>query len=229
MHEIQSDILNKLMFSKKARYRDLKTKDVEGNLFSYHLQTLLKNEYILLKNSYYYLTTKGAQHVDRMSAETLKPRAQPKIATLLVLKSKGKYLLYKRGRMPFINHIGFPYGKIHLEERVSESANRELFEKTGLTAKLKHRGDVYITVHNETELVSHTLFHIFSGSKIQGQLSPSSQFGECFWGNIDKTAKTADDTVDMLIPGVIQIDRLLRENKSKFFFGEFFLNCSEEM
>lgn len=222
MHEIQIHILKKLIFSKKAKYCELKPQTTEGNLFSYHLQSLTKKGYIKLTSSYYQLTAKGKQYADRISAETIHPRIQPKIVTLLVLKQKNKYLLYKRKRMPFIDHVGFPYGKIHLEERVQEAAQRELLEKTGLKAVLKHKGDVYITVHDETELISHMLCHVFVGSKITGELSKHNPAGECFWSRVEDQPKAK------LIPGVLQIEKALVKNKSKFFFEEYFLNTSEE-
>ncbi len=223
MHDIQSHILKKLMLSKKAKYSELKLPSIEGNLFSYHLQSLLKNEYIISKNKFYYLTSAGKQYVDRISVETFRIRIQPKIVTLIVLKDKNKYLLYKRRRMPFMDHIGFPYGKIHLEERIHEAAQRELFEKAGLKADLKHRGDVYITVHDETELVSHMLCHIFSGTHFTGELDGKHPTGECFWAKIGEFPKTK------LIPGVLQVEKLLKKNGNKFFFDEYFLNCSEEV
>ncbi len=213
MHELQKHILKTLMVSTKAKYSKLKPPGIEGNLFSYHLKILVEQGLIELKTGHYYLTAKGKQHVDRISFTTLHTRVQPKIVTLIVLKEKNKYLLYERKRMPFIDHVGFPYGKIHLEERILEAADRELLEKTGLRANLKHRGDVYLTVHDETELISHMLCHVFSGSKITGDLK-----GECFWSPIESIPKSK------LIPGVAQIEKLLKENKSNFFFAEYFLN-----
>ncbi len=216
MHELQKHILKTLMFSKKAKYSTLKPKEVEGNLFSYHLKNLVKENYIELIDTFYFLSPKGRQYVDTLSSETLHPRTQPKIVSIIVLKQGDTFLLYKRSKMPFINHIGFPYGKIHLEERVQDAAQRELYEKTGFTAELKHRGDVYLTIHDETELVSHMLCHVFTGTEPTGELK-----GECFWSSIEEIPKTS------LIPGVSQIVKLLEKNKTKFFFAEYFLNSSE--
>jgi ADP-ribose pyrophosphatase YjhB (NUDIX family) len=215
MHEIQKYILHKLMFAKDARYSELKPEDVEGNLFSYHMNILKKEGQIETHAGKYRLTAGGKRHAIRLSSSTLVPRIQPTIVTMVVLKHKGKYLLHKRTRLPFIGKIGFPYGKIHLEERVKEAAERELLEKAGLKADLKHCGDVYLTIHNETELVSHMLCHVFSGSKIEGE--PQER---CFWGMIGDYSNTD------LIPGTLQIEKMLKKEKG-FFFGEWFLNCGE--
>jgi len=223
MHDIQKDILNKLMLSKKAKYSELKPTIIEGNLFSYHLQNLTKENFIELKTGKYNLTAKGKQYVDRISSKTFNTRIQPKIVTLLVLKDKGKFLLYKRKKMPFIDCVGFPYGKIHMEEHVQDSANRELLEKTGLQATLKHRGIVSLTVHDETELITQMLCHIFTGTKIIGSLKDDPSLNECFFAKIEDFPKSN------LIPGVLQIEKLLKNSVGKFFFAEYFLNSTEEI
>lgn len=253
MHEIQKHILKKLSLAKKCKYSELKPAGTESNKFAYHLQALISAGLIAIirggalkesKDSGYGLTPKGKHFVDTISFETFKPRIQPKIVTLLVLEQKNPnkkdepmYLMYKRRKSPFINHIGFPYGKIHLEERIYEAAERELKEKTGLNAKLVHKGDVYLTVHDETELVSHMLCHIFAASNPSGILKTGDPTGECFW------AKLSDIPRRQLIPGVLQIEKLLRGGKGKAagksasknsnggnerFFAEYFLNTTDE-
>lgn len=236
MHDIQKHILKKLSLAKKCKYSELKPAGVESNKFAYHLQSLISGGLVAAKTADkdggYALTPKGKHYVDTISFESFKPRIQPKIVTLLVLENKGSYLLYKRRKSPFINHIGFPYGKIHLEERIYEAAERELKEKTGLSAKLMHKGDVYLTVHDETELVSHMLCHVFVGSNPSGVLKAGDPTGECFW------SKISDIPPRQLIPGVLQIEKLFKANKGKSsgkggangarFFAEYFLNTTDE-
>jgi ADP-ribose pyrophosphatase YjhB (NUDIX family) len=222
MHEIQKQILKKLSESKKARYSELKRKDLEGNIFSYHLKTLMKQGYVIHKDTLYSLTSKAKQLVDRLSYDTLTERMQPKIITTLILEKDGKYLLYKRKKEPFIDHVCFPYGKIHLEERLGDAAIRELAEKTGLHAKLKYRGHIYLTVHDETELVSSMVCNIFTGSHITGNLKTHTKVGECFWGELKDIPKSK------ILPGVLHIVKLLKENKNQIFFAEYFLNTTSE-
>jgi ADP-ribose pyrophosphatase YjhB (NUDIX family) len=239
MHDIQKHALKKLSLSKACTYSELKPKGIESNAFAYHLRSLIAEGLVAHKTSKaknsapYSLTAKGKQYVDTVSFESFKPRIQPKIVTLLVIEKKDSkarggisYVMYKRNRSPFINHIGFPYGKIHLEERLYEAAERELQEKTGLSAKLSHKGDVYITVHDETELVSHMLCHVFVGSNPTGILKTDDTTGQCFWAHMENIP------VKQLIPGVQQILKLLNESKKKNekgrFFAEYFLNTSDD-
>ena len=223
MHEIQKQIIKKLSETKNARYSELKRKDLEGNVFSYHLKVLIKEGYVVHKDTTYSLTPKGKHLVDMVSLDTLKnERIQPKIVTTIILEKDGKYLLYRRKKEPFLDHVCFPYGKIHLEERLSEAATRELEEKTGLQAKLKYRGHVYLTIHDEMDLVSNMLCHIFSGTQIKGELKTNILGGQCFWGKLE------DITKNKILPGAPQMAKLLEENKSGIFFDEFFLNTTDE-
>jgi len=221
MHEIQKHIFKKLSLVKSARYAGLKPKTVDGNLFVYHLKKLIKEKYIVSENESYRLTPKGKNLVDRVSFEIFQERIQPKIVTLLVIENKGNYLLYRRKRSPFIGSIGFPYGKIHLEEHIAEAAERELKEKTGLSANLRHRGEVYLAVYDEAELITHMLCHIFTGKNPSGELKTDSPMGDVFWGKIE------DMTSNKLIPGVKQIAKLLKKNRGQFF-AEYFINANEE-
>jgi ADP-ribose pyrophosphatase YjhB (NUDIX family)/predicted transcriptional regulator len=223
MHEIQKEILRKLSETKKARYSDLKRKDVEGNIFTYHLKGLIKEEYIIQKDRGYILTSKGKHLVDRVSTQNFNERIQPKIVTVVILKKGNKYLLYKRNKQPFFGHTGFPYGKVHLEERMQDAASRELTEKSGLQAKLKYRGHVYFTIHDEAELVSSMICYVFTGSQIKGEILKEFPSGECYWGSMDDIPK------NKLLPGVIQMERLVKKHTTGIFFEEYFLNTTDEM
>lgn len=223
MHEIQKDILQKLSFAKKARYSDLKRKDIDGNLFVYHLNSLKKQGYVGIKDKVYILTPSGRHFISRMSFENFKERIQPKIVTSIIIEQKGKYLLYRQKRAPFIDYISFPYGKIHLDEHLEDAAVRELKEKSGLNAKLKHKGDVYITVHDEAELVTQTLHHIFSGSNVTGDIRKDYPGGECFWGSFE------DIDSKKILPGTKQMLKLVSENKANHFFAQYFLNTTDEV
>lgn len=223
MHPIQRDILKVLSLNKEAKYSTLKGNKLEGNTFSYHLKSLLKDGYIKKKDIIYSLTPKGKLFVDKRSSKGFIERIQPKIITAIVLKNGNKYLLYKRKKEPFFNHIGLPHGKIHLEEKIKDAALRELEEKTGLKAKLRYRGHIYVTVHDETELVSSMLCHIFSGTQIEGDLHKEFSSGECFWSSIDEFKNNE------LLPGTKQILKLTKDNPNSIFFEEYFLNITDEV
>src|SRR5437899_3164953 len=118
MHRLQQHILYQLMRHHDRRYANLKPEDVEGNLFMYHLRQLISKDWVAKReDGHYELTAAGHRHVDGLSFNTLTPRAQPRIVTLLVCRNKaGEYLFLRRKRQPLLGMVGFPYGKIHLGE-----------------------------------------------------------------------------------------------------------------
>ncbi len=143
MHLYKSYILKKMLLGNVLRYRDLRPTNAEGNLFVHHLKNLIKKGFIEKTIGGYKLTAIGLRYVDKISLSRFKQRFQPKIVTIIIGKnSKKEYLLYVNKRQPFYGLIGFPYGKIHFGETLIEAANRELKEKSGFSASLKHKGDI---------------------------------------------------------------------------------------
>lgn len=162
-HHIQKHIIDVLMYAETARFRDLRLPRVDTNLFTYHLNVLLKRGMLEKVSGGYCLSKKGMAYVDRVSAPKKTIRTQPKIVTmLLVQNSNGDVLLQKRTKQPYINTWTLPYGKLHIEdESVEAAAGREAFEKLGLQRQpLKHIGDCYIRVKAGDEVVSSTMVHV---------------------------------------------------------------------
>lgn len=217
VHKIEKEILSRLTFHNGLKYSRLKPLDVESNHFMYYLKWLITKGYVTkTDNRLYDLTGKGRLYVDRLSLKTWELRVQPKIVTLSVCRNRHReYLFYRRNRQPFLNMIGFPYGKVHLGENIAESARREFREKTGMDTKFTHRGDVYIVVHEDGELITHLLCHVFMASTPSGKLNQKSSIGECFWQRFQ------DIPPDEFIPGVKEIHKLLIQNKNRPFWAEF--------
>lgn len=150
-HHIERNILAYLMTHEYARFRDLRPQGVETNLFSYHLKLLQKGDYVTKTDQGYTLSRRGLVYVDRVNAEKMRVRTQPKIITMLLVQDGyGKVLLQRRTKQPYINTWTLPYGKLHIDDlSVPEAARRESREKLGYDPhKLRHVGDCYITVIN---------------------------------------------------------------------------------
>lgn len=222
MHYIEKIIISRLIKTNSLTYSALKPKNLESNHFVYYLNKLIKEKVIEKKNNKYTLAIQGLHLADRLSFKEFNPRIQPKIVTLIACKNKkGEYLLYRRKLQPFLTKIGFPYGKIHLKETIKEAAQRELHEKTSLTATLTYGGDAYIQIYEKENLISHILFHVFKAKNPKGTLKANSSIGYCFWKKIGK--KDIDDKT--LIPGFKEIFTLLK--KKRTFFAEFVISSTE--
>jgi 8-oxo-dGTP pyrophosphatase MutT (NUDIX family) len=216
MHRLQQHILQQLIMNQQLRYADIKPREVEGNLFMYHLRQLMKDGLVeKTATGRYQLTARGKLYSDRLSLKSLTPRVQPRIVTLMAVEgSDGRWLWYRRKRQPLIHRIGFPYGKIHIGESVQQAAARELKEKTGLEAELQHRGDGYATTYEGSEPVSEILFHLFYGSNPRGQLLERSTIGEPFW------AHPEDLEADSVMSNALDLLQLTQSYDGKRFFAE---------
>jgi len=163
-HHIQKHIIDVLMYQKVARFRDLRPERVDTNLFTYHLNSLVKQGMVQKESGGYTLSPLGLSYVDRVSAEERGVRTQPKIITMLVVQnSDGDILLQKRTKQPYIDTWTLPYGKIHIDDASAmAAAKREAAEKLALdTEALEHAGDCYIRVYSGEAPLSTTLAHVF--------------------------------------------------------------------
>ncbi|MDO8639141.1 MAG: NUDIX domain-containing protein [Candidatus Daviesbacteria bacterium] len=220
MHPLRKQILYQLIINSCLPFSKLKPQGIESNLFIYHLKLLISEGLVIKRvDGKYELTAEGIDLADRLSLENFKVRIQPKIITLIVCQNKsGEFLLYKRGKQPLLGYVGFPYGKIHLGEKITQAAERELKEKTGLFAKLNHRGNAYLTTYQNDQVLTQVFCHIFEGENPVGKLETKTEIGECFWGKIEDFKE-----VDF-IPGFLDIYNLIKKPNKNLFFAEFAYN-----
>jgi len=173
-HHIQKHIIDVLMYVEVARFRDLRPDRTDTNLFTYHLNALVKSGMVAKVSGGYSLSTIGLSYVDRVSTEKKTIRSQPKIITMLLIQnSEGDVLLQKRSKQPYINAWTLPYGKLHIDDpSVIVAAKREAKEKLGLDdQEMRHAGDCYIRVKTGDEILSTTLAHVFRFNRDDIELS----------------------------------------------------------
>src|SRR5690349_20939646 len=93
---IQEHVLRKLVRHKDQRYSELRPRDVEGNLFMYHLKGLLRDGYIEKSERAYRLSRKGMQYVAHLSLATGKHRKQPQVLNCIVAQNEAAEYLFVR-------------------------------------------------------------------------------------------------------------------------------------
>lgn len=153
-----------LLYQKVARFSQLRPPRTDTNLFSYHLKLLQKNRFVVKSELGYTLSPLGLSYVDRVNADKLFVRRQPKIITMLLVQDGyGNILLQKRTKQPYIDTWTLPYGKVHIDDNsVLDGAVREVNEKLGLEEVApRHVGDAYIRVRADDMIVSSTLAHVY--------------------------------------------------------------------
>lgn len=195
---IQNHILLELTRHATRRYSELKPRDIEGNLFMYHLKGLLSSGMVEKKDAAYRLTAKGMQTAGYISLQTGKLRTQPKILTMTVCRNDaGEYLFVRWHRQPNIGLVSFPHGMMHVGERLQDMAALELAEKAGLEADLVFKGDIYIRGMRGETLDRHMVVHVFGASAVRAGRENEIRPDVCepFWAKPDSL------TPDMFVPG----------------------------
>lgn len=165
MHNIQYDILSRLMHARYLRFSEMRAERVDSNLFQYHLKKLLDDGYVVKTDAGYTLGARGLSYADRHSSQLKAERVQPKIVVAIVLRDdKGRVLLLQKPRQPFIDTMHLPAGKIHEGEALQGAAARELLEKTGLAkVELTYRGTVHVTIRQHETIISEYFCLLQSG------------------------------------------------------------------
>ncbi len=215
MHSwIQNQILDKLIRSKTVRYKDLRPLDVEGNLFMYHLKGLITEKLVEKSEGGYQLSARGLEYVRTVSLDTGKVRTQPQILNAVVaIDDQGRYLMYRWNRQPNLGKVSLPHGMMHVGEKLLNSAERELSEKTGLAGDCEYAGSIYVLSN-----VDHRLVNVFRVKNIQGEIGPA-----CFW------ATPSEINPDELVDGFYEIVRSIENHDpNKVFIDEITIGREEE-
>ncbi len=187
LHEIQLQILNKLLFSQSLPYSKLKPDvEMENNKFSFHLNELVDSDLVSKDESGYRLTTKGKEYANQMDTGTVTIMKQAKISAW-VCPTQGEgadkqYLIYTRLKQPFYGAQGFMSGKVQYGEFASEAAEREMMEETGLKGEptlvgIRH----YVVIDKLTgKVVEDKFMYMFIAHNPTGELQQSSE-GKYEW------------------------------------------------
>lgn len=215
-HRIQREILVRLASSQGLRFSELKPQGLESNIFMYHLTALRKLGLLEKSATTYQLTSAGLTYVDQLSFSTLRPRLQPKVICVVVVRNaRGEIVMLQRQTQPFIGHLMLPSGKLHFGESLAAHANRELQEKTGLQTSLQQRGVAHITTTLDGIVVTQALAHIWSGVvEDDAMVTCSDPRFTCTW-----VSETNAPTHKLWV-GTAEIIAML-DQKQELFIAEF--------
>lgn len=204
---IQYHVLIELTRHPLRRYSQLRPRDVEGNLFMYHLKGLIGEGLVEKTDGQYCLTIKGLQVVGTLSLKTGRMRKQPKILNAIICRNEaGEYLFTRWNRQPNVGLVSFPHGMMHYGEPVINMAEHELAEKAGLKADLAYKGDVYVRGMLAGVLDRHMLVHLFEAIHYESADEAIEAVSEHYWASLDSQRP------EEFVPGFYEIARLV-ENK----------------
>jgi ADP-ribose pyrophosphatase YjhB (NUDIX family) len=225
MHSwIQNHILLELTLHQTRRYSELRPRDVEGNLFMYHLKGLVQEGLVVKENQAYTLSDRGLRFIGTYSLKIGRTRQQPKILTAVVAKNENdEYLFTKWGRQPNIGQISFPHGMMHYGEGVENMAAHELAEKAGLEATFNYIGDIYVRGMQKDIVDRHMLVHIFRATNVQDGTKELMQpeIHESFWAKLEDLDRTK------FVPGFFEIATIVQDHENVPLFEDIVVDVTD--
>lgn len=200
IHHIRRTVLDKLATAESLRYGELKPKDLDGNVFTYHLKGLIVDD-LIEKNEAgdYLLTAAGRDYIVHRYED---PALSAHSIFLIVLKRQSEYLLRRRKVQPLLGYTGFIHGEPEAGVGIIETATKRLKDKTGLKdVSLVVAGSALITQHRDDELQSYSHAVILYGETIQEITIEEDATGHNLWSSLDSAEKlipSCDDIVAMI-------------------------------
>lgn len=199
---VKKEILTNLLKSNGLKYSEAMPKDVENDLYNYHLQHLIKQNLVEKIENKYFLTDIGKKYVE--VGNPINPLGNItelfRVNTLLILikEENGKAFVLNqvRKRHPFYGDKGIIGGAVKHGELLEDAYTRILYKETGLTAIFKTIGIIRkIRMLDNGDLFSDIFYQIgFSNNPI-GNLIESNEFGNNYWVDIDTAIKNEQTSV----------------------------------
>ncbi len=223
---IQDHILSKLKNAKSLRYSELQPDKVPNDLFNYHLQFLVKKDFVIKSNEGYSLSDKGIKYVaDPFPAATaITSLFKINVITILSRITDGKIEILNqiRASNPSFGKVGVMGGVVQKGELIEPAARRKLEQETGLQADFRLVGCERRILYKDGEIFSDVMFPIAYADEYTGELLEDTVFGHNTWVGIDEAIKNESADYDS-IPSIKKALGAVKDGtilKIPFFFEE---------
>lgn len=212
-HHLQKGILYKLVTSPSARFAELKPKDIDGNIFTYHLQQLIKQKLVTKHEDGSYTLTPQGKAVGiniQLKPQELLEQAHA-VFLICIQNDRGEWLLRKRLAHPMYGRYGFVHGEPVAENSLDHDANLALEERTGLRADFEPIGAGYIRIFSDAGMESFTNFTMLKAINLTGELKTEAGNGANEW------LSDPDFSGENMIPSMADLAKAIQDNKGFFF------------
>lgn len=234
LHDIQKEILHKLMLSSEnRRYRDLRVNDIENDLFNYHLKTLVQKGLVEKSAATYKLTRDGEFLVEEVLAlGYLRPAADKfrlyAHAIILDCNHATRVISRQRLRKPFIGDRGIHGTSVKQGETCANALVRHY--KYHLNIDLLPEKLILHGITRKIDLIDNQkvfgdrIHYIFVCNEFKGVPDFSLETAKGLeWRNIDEAIKDEEKSATQ-IKTLIQI---LKKIQDKSLKPETFLHTEE--
>ncbi len=199
---IQNHILSKLKNAHVLRYSELHPDKVPNDLFNYHLQYLVKKDFVLKSDDGYSLSETGIKHVadPYPTNDAITSLFKINVITIVsrVVDGRIEILNQVRKSNPSYGKVGVMGGVVLKGELIEPAATRKLKQETGLDAQFRLLGAERRIMYKGGELFSDVLFPIAYADSYSGELIEDSDFGHNMWVSIDEALRNESSEFDSI-------------------------------
>ena len=223
---IQNEILSKLKNAQSLRYGQLQKREIPNDLFNYHLQYLVKNDFIIKSTDGYVLSDKGIRHIadPYTTNNSITSLFKINVITILSRIKDGEIQILNQIRKshPSFGKVGVIYGVVLKGELIEQAASRKLKIETGLDAQFKVIGCERRIMYKSNDLFSDLMFPIAYANVSTGKLITETNFGHNMWVSLDKAIINESAEFDSIrsINIVLKAIKNNNINTLPFFFKE---------
>ena len=190
VHDAQMVILRELLFHPSVSFAKLqKITGMSSDHFNFHLQKLVELKLVeKVSRGTYSLSPRGKEYANKLDTDSNTVERQPKTAVILAverLKKDGtkEYLFQERLKQPYFGFWGFATGKVRWGETITQTAERELLEETGLLANHRVAGVYHELVYQQEtgEQLEDKIFFVVHCTNTKGKLLEVFEGGRNRW------------------------------------------------
>lgn len=190
VHDAQMVILRELLFHPSVSFAKLqKITGMSSDHFNFHLQKLIELKLVeKVSRGTYSLSPRGKEYANKLDTDSNTVERQPKTAVILAverLKKDGtkEYLFQERLKQPYFGFWGFATGKVRWGETITQTAERELLEETGLLAHHRVAGIYHELVYQQEtgEQLEDKIFFVVHCTNTKGKLLEAFEGGRNRW------------------------------------------------
>jgi len=190
VHDAQMVILRELLFHPSVSFAKLqKITGMTSDHFNFHLQKLIELKLVeKVSRGTYSLSPRGKEYANKLDTDNNTVERQPKTAVILAierLKKDGtkEYLFQERLKQPYFGFWGFATGKVRWGETITQTAERELLEETGLLANHRVAGIYHELVYQQEtgEQLEDKIFFVVHCTNTKGKLLEAFEGGRNRW------------------------------------------------
>jgi len=219
-HDIQKQILLKLIHNPSMTFNELWGKEGESNKFAYHLKKMEEEGLVAKGEDKYGLTTEGKKLSAFIEGDTGEKAAFPTLTVVALVEKEGKLLCQKRLKEPFFGYWGFISGKINFGQNIFECATRDLLEEAGLHAKeWEMKALEQVKTYDEKGLLHHHYLFFVRTTEVSVEKTHKA---ENVWMTAEEYKKQSrfpnDGLFDHILPSK---ETLLMESERRMKDGKF--------